>query len=160
MFALQTSFCRQKRFPSASSMKSFSASIRLFSAIKQKPQVFPPAVIRILSRLKLFQCYFSANFFQFSFDCFSVFFGSLFFQYFGSAVYSFFSFFQAQTCYFTNNFDYFDFFGTNFCQFNVEFCFIFGVILIFANANGSLCCEIQYVSFSSNRVVSFLVTTS
>ena len=38
-------------------------------------------------------------------------------------------------------------------------CFIFGVILIFANAIGNLCCEIQYTAWLFIGV-SFLVTPS
>ena len=76
-------------------------------------------------KLKLFQFYGSASFFEFSFQSVSVSFGDFFFNSFRSAVNDFFCFFQAKASCFTNNFDNVDFASASGSQNYVEFSFFF-----------------------------------
>ena len=74
--------------------------------------------------MKLFKSNFSAFSLKFSFELFSFCFGSTLFEDFRSTVNYFFSFFQAKSCSFTNNFDNFNFVRANLCQLYVELVFL------------------------------------
>ena len=76
-------------------------------------------------KVKLLQFNFSASGFQFSFDSFSFFFRSAFFNSFRSAVYQIFSFFQAQVCNSADFFNNVNFVSACFSQNYIKFCLFF-----------------------------------
>ena len=82
-------------------------------ADKKDPDGFPPRSIELLinfsNNVELFKVNFSAFSFKFSFEFFSFCFRASFFNNLWSSVNNFFSFFEAKTCCFTNDFDNFNF---------------------------------------------------
>ena len=104
-------------------MRRSSGTARRFEAYKKAAAIYAAALVL---KANLFNGDFGADFFEFSFDVFSFFFGNFFFEGLGSSVNESFGFFEAETGDTADFFDDFDFFIAGGFEDYIEFGLIAG----------------------------------